>query len=81
MCGFLMPGGKPNKLDFARVNAVLPNYPNQGLELPLDIQGTAFQRRVWLALQDIPSGSTASYAEIAVRIGNPNAKNLMTLCR
>lgn len=73
MCGFLIPGGKPNKPDFARVNAVLPNYPNQGLELPLDIQGTAFQRRVWLALQDIPSGSTASYAEIAARIGNPKA--------
>jgi len=59
--------------DFARVNAVHPNYPNQGLELPLDIQGTAFQRRVWVALQDIPSGSTASYAEIAARIGNPIA--------
>ncbi len=43
------------------------------LDLPLDIQGTAFQRRVWLALQEIPTGSTASYTEIAARIGNPKA--------
>ena len=56
----------------AKVLALL-EAPGQGLELPLDIQGTAFQRRVWLALQDIPSGSTASYAEIAARIGNPKA--------
>jgi O6-methylguanine-DNA--protein-cysteine methyltransferase len=81
MCGFLIPASKPNRLDFARVNAVRPNYPNQGLELPPDIQGTAFQRRVWLALLDIPSGSTANYAEIAARIGNPNVKNLLTLRR
>ncbi len=47
--------------------------PGQGLELPLDIQGTAFQRRVWTALREITPGSTASYAEIAGRIGSPNA--------
>ena len=41
--------------------------------LPLDIQGTAFQRRVWAALQQIAPGSTASYAEIAIRIGKPTA--------
>jgi O-6-methylguanine DNA methyltransferase len=56
----------------AKVLAFL-EAPDQGLELPLDIQGTAFQRRVWLALQDIPSGSTASYTEIAARIGSPKA--------
>jgi len=44
-----------------------------GSELPLDIRGTAFQRRVWEALRGIPPGSTASYAEIAERIGRPGA--------
>jgi AraC family transcriptional regulator of adaptative response/methylated-DNA-[protein]-cysteine methyltransferase len=47
--------------------------PTQGLTLPLDIQGTAFQRRVWEALQAIPSGETATYAEVAARIGQPTA--------
>ncbi len=47
--------------------------PGRGLDLPLDIQGTAFQRRVWMALRDIPAGSTASYADIADQIGNPKA--------
>ena len=41
--------------------------------MPLDIQGTAFQRRVWRALQDIPLGETASYGEIAEEIRQPNA--------
>ena len=47
--------------------------PEQGLRLPLDIQGTAFQRRVWMALQEIPVGSTVSYSGIAARTGNPKA--------
>ena len=47
--------------------------PQDGLDLPLDVQGTAFQRRVWLALREIPPGSTSSYGEIAARIGNPKA--------
>lgn len=47
--------------------------PSLGLDLPLDIQGTAFQQRVWLALRDIPPGSTTSYGEIAERIGHPTA--------
>lgn len=47
--------------------------PSIGLELPLDIQGTAFQQRVWQALCKIPAGSTASYAEIAERIGSPTS--------
>lgn len=42
-------------------------------ELPLDIRGTAFQQRVWQALRAIPAGETASYAEIAARIGAPKA--------
>ncbi len=47
--------------------------PRLGLALPLDIRGTAFQQRVWQALTDIPPGSTASYADIAERLGNPKA--------
>jgi AraC family transcriptional regulator of adaptative response/methylated-DNA-[protein]-cysteine methyltransferase len=47
--------------------------PEQGLNLPLDIQGTAFQRRVWAALQEIPAGQTVSYSELAERIGKPTA--------
>ena len=41
--------------------------------LPLDVRGTAFQRRVWQALSEIPLGSTASYTEVAARIGAPSA--------
>ena len=47
--------------------------PAHGLDLPLDIQGTAFQQRVWKALQGIRPGSTKSYAEIAAQIGKPTA--------
>lgn len=47
--------------------------PEQGLALPLDIQGTAFQRRVWKALQQIPLGQTATYSEIARQLGRPTA--------
>lgn len=47
--------------------------PSGGLALPLDIRGTVFQQRVWQALREIPPGSTASYAEIANRIGSPKA--------
>lgn len=47
--------------------------PAVGLDLPLDVRGTAFQQRVWQALQLIPAGSTASYADIADRIGSPKS--------
>ena len=47
--------------------------PKLGLDLPLDVRGTAFQQRVWQALREIPAGSTVSYAEIAQRIGAPKA--------
>lgn len=43
--------------------------PRLGLDLPLDIRGTAFQQRVWQALREIPAGATATYADIAARIG------------
>jgi len=47
--------------------------PGAGLDLPLDIRGTAFQQSVWTTLQQIPAGSTATYAEIAKLIGMPKA--------
>jgi AraC family transcriptional regulator of adaptative response/methylated-DNA-[protein]-cysteine methyltransferase len=47
--------------------------PALGLDLPLDVRGTAFQQRVWRALRDIPAGATVSYSEIAQRIGSPKA--------
>jgi AraC family transcriptional regulator of adaptative response/methylated-DNA-[protein]-cysteine methyltransferase len=47
--------------------------PDHNLDLPLDIQGTAFQARVWRALQKIPLGKTASYSEIAAALGQPKA--------
>jgi AraC family transcriptional regulator of adaptative response/methylated-DNA-[protein]-cysteine methyltransferase len=47
--------------------------PGLGLDLPLDIRGTAFQQRVWKALREIPVGGTASYAMIAKKIGLPKS--------
>jgi len=47
--------------------------PGRGLDLPLDIRGTAFQQQVWKAIRDIPAGSTASYRDLAKRIGAPKA--------
>lgn len=51
----------------------LVETPETGLALPLDLRGTAFQHRVWQALRDIPAGTTASYSDIAERIGMPKA--------
>jgi AraC family transcriptional regulator, regulatory protein of adaptative response / methylated-DNA-[protein]-cysteine methyltransferase len=51
----------------------LVELPQIGLDLPLDVRGTAFQRRVWQALREIPVGQTVSYMEIAQRIGSPKA--------
>ena len=47
--------------------------PSVGLHLPLDVRGTAFQRRVWEALREIPVGSTATDTDIAERIGSPRS--------
>jgi AraC family transcriptional regulator of adaptative response/methylated-DNA-[protein]-cysteine methyltransferase len=47
--------------------------PREALDLPLDIQGTAFQSRVWRALRQIPLGETVSYGEVARRVGDPKA--------
>jgi len=51
----------------------LVENPSKGLDLPLDVRGTAFQQRVWEALQRIPSGSTVTYAEVAAELGEPKA--------
>jgi AraC family transcriptional regulator, regulatory protein of adaptative response / methylated-DNA-[protein]-cysteine methyltransferase len=56
----------------ARVVAFVEE-PDIGLDLPLDVRGTAFQQRVWRALREIPVGETVSYAEVARRIGSPKA--------
>lgn len=47
--------------------------PGDPFDVPLDIRGTAFQQRVWLALRELPPGSTASYGDVAARIDSPNA--------
>jgi AraC family transcriptional regulator of adaptative response/methylated-DNA-[protein]-cysteine methyltransferase len=62
--------------DFARVVAAVVQLVDdparaERLGLPLDIRGTAFQRRVWQALRQIPPGETRSYGEIAARLGLP----------
>ncbi|WP_142847881.1 bifunctional DNA-binding transcriptional regulator/O6-methylguanine-DNA methyltransferase Ada [Telmatospirillum sp. J64-1] len=61
---------------FAEVVARVVGFveaPRLGLDLPLDLRGTAFQQRVWQALRDIPPGETVSYTELARRIGAPKA--------
>jgi AraC family transcriptional regulator of adaptative response/methylated-DNA-[protein]-cysteine methyltransferase len=58
--------------DFEQLVAKVVSFvetPAIGLNLPLDMQGTAFQQRVWQALRKIPAGSTVSYSQIARRIG------------
>jgi AraC family transcriptional regulator of adaptative response/methylated-DNA-[protein]-cysteine methyltransferase len=62
--------------DFERWVAQVVGFveaPHIGLDLPLDLRGTAFQRRVWQALRKIPPGKTISYSELAKRIGLPTA--------
>ena len=61
---------------FDRLLGTVINFiesPGIGLDLPLDARGTAFQQRVWRALRSIPPGETASYTEIASRIGAPDS--------
>src|SRR6185503_10559111 len=53
--------------------AALIDSPVKRLDAPLDLRGTDFQRKVWKALREIPAGSTATYAAIAKRIGQPTA--------
>lgn len=62
--------------DFEQVVAHVVGFVEQpcaGFDLPLDIRGTAFQQRVWAALREIPAGTTASYKDVAERIGSPTS--------
>lgn len=62
--------------DFERMVAQVVGFveaPHRSLTLPLDISGTSFQLKVWDALRRIPAGETATYSEIAARIGQPEA--------
>lgn len=71
--GALLLGGDA---DFERMVAKVLSFieqPASGLDLPLDIRGTAFQQKVWQALREIPAGQTVSYSDIAERLGAPNA--------
>jgi AraC family transcriptional regulator of adaptative response/methylated-DNA-[protein]-cysteine methyltransferase len=68
----LIGGDKDFEELVAKVVAFVED-PKIGLDLPLDVRGTAFQHRVWDALRRIPVGSTASYAEIAEEVGAPGS--------
>lgn len=68
----LVGGDRKFERMVARVIAFVER-PAQGLGLPLDVQGTAFQQRVWQQLRRIPCGETRSYAEIANALGKPTA--------
>lgn len=62
--------------DFEQLVAKVVSFieaPSLGLDLPLDVQGTAFQQRVWRVLREIPAGETASYSAVAKRIGSPKS--------
>ena len=66
-------GGDAGFEDLVAKVVGLVEAPAIGFDLPLDIRGTAFQQRVWQALREIPPGATASYADIAERIGSPRS--------
>lgn len=68
----LVGGDSDFEATVARVIAFV-DQPAGSLDLPLDIRGTTFQQRVWLALRDIPPGTTLSYSQLAARIGMPAA--------
>lgn len=68
----LMSGGEALSGLLAAVTALIES-PRAVFEGPIDPRGTAFQQEVWRALRDIPAGSTASYGELARRVGRPQA--------
>ncbi len=68
----LIGGDAAFEMHVARVVGFV-EAPGKGLDLPLDVRGTAFQQRVWQALREIPAGKTASYADIARRIEAPKS--------
>ena len=75
------PGAEPVTEDDLIAAAVrLVESPGLDADLPLDIEGTEFERRVWQALREIPSGTTAAYSAIAARIGAPDARDVAAAC-
>ncbi|MDP1963218.1 MAG: methylated-DNA--[protein]-cysteine S-methyltransferase [Reyranella sp.] len=61
--------------------AGLVDHPEGDVDLALDLQGSAFEFRVWTALRQIPAGTTASYGEIAARLGSPRgAREVAEAC-
>jgi AraC family transcriptional regulator of adaptative response/methylated-DNA-[protein]-cysteine methyltransferase len=68
----IVPGGGALAELAARVVARVES-PERDQDLPLDVQGTAFQEAIWQALRDIPAGETRSYAELAAAAGSPHA--------
>ncbi|QNQ07827.1 bifunctional DNA-binding transcriptional regulator/O6-methylguanine-DNA methyltransferase Ada [Sphingomonas alpina] len=68
----IVPGGAALADLAARVVASVES-PDRDQDLPLDVQGTAFQEAVWQALRQIPIGETRTYTELATIAGNPRA--------
>ena len=65
---------EPEAAGFVKAVVDYVEGPSNGLaDLPLDIRGTTFQKRVWKSLLDIPAGETRTYTEIAQKIGSPKA--------
>jgi AraC family transcriptional regulator of adaptative response/methylated-DNA-[protein]-cysteine methyltransferase len=76
----LVGGDAAFEAHVARVAAFVAE-PSAGLDLPLDIRGTAFQLRVWQVLRKVPAGSTISYRELARRLSRPqSARAVATAC-
>jgi AraC family transcriptional regulator of adaptative response/methylated-DNA-[protein]-cysteine methyltransferase len=71
--GAELTGDDEELAGWVRQVVALVDRPGRDVDLPLDIRGTAFQRRVWEALRQIPCGSTATYTEVAEVIGQPSA--------
>jgi AraC family transcriptional regulator, regulatory protein of adaptative response / methylated-DNA-[protein]-cysteine methyltransferase len=66
-----LEGGDSEFEQFVSRVVAFVEAPALGLDLPLDVRGTAFQQRVWQALREIPAGATVSYAQVAQRVGAP----------
>ncbi len=76
----LVEGGETFRALFEQVTAAVER-PGTGLEIPLDVKGTAFQQRVWQALRAIPPGETRSYGELAASLGKPGASRAVGRCQ
>jgi AraC family transcriptional regulator of adaptative response/methylated-DNA-[protein]-cysteine methyltransferase len=66
-------GGEPRFEQLIAKVVGLVEAPGLGIDLPLDVRGTAFQQRVWQALRKVPPGKTVSYTDVARTIGSPKS--------